>query len=133
MFHLTRYKYFFFGISLAVIVPGLLALIFWGLNLGIDFTGGSTVNVVFASNTVTADQVQRVMVKDHAQDVNVLVTKPLDTKNTPAPSLYAYITFDNTIGKNIEAGLLIRGGTVPGRAAEHIEELRAAGTLVRLL
>lgn len=108
MFHLTRYKYFFFGISLAVIVPGLLALIFWGLNLGIDFTGGSTVNVVFASNTVTADQVQRVMVKDHAQDVNVLVTKPLDTKNTPAPSLYAYITFDNTIGKNIEAEVKTR-------------------------
>jgi phosphatidylserine/phosphatidylglycerophosphate/cardiolipin synthase-like enzyme len=37
------------------------------------------------------------------------------------------------VGKNIEAGLLIRGGTVPGRAAEHIEELQAAGTLVRLL
>jgi phosphatidylserine/phosphatidylglycerophosphate/cardiolipin synthase-like enzyme len=37
------------------------------------------------------------------------------------------------VGKNIEAGLLVRGGTVPGRAAEHIEELQATGTLVRLL
>ena len=88
--------------------PGLLALIFWGLNLGIDFTGGSTVNVVFASNSVTADQVQQVMMKDHAQDVNVLATKPLDAKNTPAPDRYAYITFDNPIGKNIESEVLKR-------------------------
>ncbi|HEU4784462.1 MAG TPA: protein translocase subunit SecF [Ktedonobacterales bacterium] len=108
MFHLTRYKYIFFGISLAVIVPGLLALIFWGLNLGIDFTGGSTVNVVFASNSVTADQVQQVMVKDKAQDVNVLATRPLEVKNTPAPDLYVYITFDHPIGANISAEVLKR-------------------------
>jgi phosphatidylserine/phosphatidylglycerophosphate/cardiolipin synthase-like enzyme len=37
------------------------------------------------------------------------------------------------VGKNIEAGLLIRGGTVPVRAAEHIAELQANRTLVRLL
>jgi hypothetical protein len=37
------------------------------------------------------------------------------------------------VTKNIEAGLVIRGGTVPVRAAEHIAELQAGGTLVRLL
>jgi phosphatidylserine/phosphatidylglycerophosphate/cardiolipin synthase-like enzyme len=36
------------------------------------------------------------------------------------------------VGKNIEAGLLIRGGTVPQRAAEHVEALRASGDLTRL-
>jgi preprotein translocase subunit SecF len=108
VFHLTRYKYVFFGISLAIIIPGLLALIFWGLNLGIDFTGGSTVNVVFASNSVTAEQVKQIMVQDKAQDVNVLATKPLDAKNTPAPDRYAYITFDNTIGENIKSEVLKR-------------------------
>jgi preprotein translocase subunit SecF len=103
VFHLTRYKYIFFGISLVIIIPGLLALIFWHLNLGIDFTGGSTVNVVFASNSVTPDQVKRILVQDKAQDVNVLATKPLDSKNTPAPNRYVYITFDHPIGTNIEA------------------------------
>ncbi len=34
--------------------------------------------------------------------------------------------------RNIEAGLLIRGGTAPARAAEHIAELRAAGVLAPL-
>ncbi|WP_406088481.1 DISARM system phospholipase D-like protein DrmC [Kitasatospora purpeofusca] len=35
--------------------------------------------------------------------------------------------------KNMEAGLLIRGGTVPARAVEHIRQLQSAGTLERLL
>ena len=36
------------------------------------------------------------------------------------------------VTKNIEAGLLIRGGTVPVRAAEHIDALRSSGKLTRL-
>lgn len=36
------------------------------------------------------------------------------------------------VSRNIEAGLLIRGGTAPQRAAEHIAELRARGVLERL-
>lgn len=36
------------------------------------------------------------------------------------------------IGKNIEAGLLVRGGTTPARAAEHLRALQSSGTLERL-
>ncbi|WP_182885193.1 DISARM system phospholipase D-like protein DrmC [Microbispora sp. H10885] len=36
------------------------------------------------------------------------------------------------VAKNIEAGLLVHGGTAPQRAAEHIAELRAKGLLERL-
>jgi phosphatidylserine/phosphatidylglycerophosphate/cardiolipin synthase-like enzyme len=36
------------------------------------------------------------------------------------------------VAKNIEAGLLIRGGTAPLRAAEHVDALRSAGILTRL-
>jgi len=36
------------------------------------------------------------------------------------------------VAKNIEAGLLIRGGTAPVRAAEHVDALRSSGNLVRL-
>ena len=58
MFHLTRYKYWFFGISLLVIVPGLLALIFWHLNLGIDLTGGSLIELRFANGNVSTTAVR---------------------------------------------------------------------------
>jgi phosphatidylserine/phosphatidylglycerophosphate/cardiolipin synthase-like enzyme len=36
------------------------------------------------------------------------------------------------VGANIEAGVLVRGGHAPRRAAEHVAHLVAAGTLVRL-
>jgi len=36
------------------------------------------------------------------------------------------------VSNNIEAGLLIRGGTAPVRAAEHVDALRASGDLIRL-
>lgn len=36
------------------------------------------------------------------------------------------------VGRNVEAGLLVRGGTAPRRAAEHIAELQARGVLARL-
>ena len=41
MLDLVRRRYLWFGISIATIIPGLIALIFWGLNLGIDFAGGT--------------------------------------------------------------------------------------------
>ena len=47
--NLIKYRYIYFGISLLVIIPGVLALIFWGLNPGIDFKGGSLLEVQFAS------------------------------------------------------------------------------------
>jgi phosphatidylserine/phosphatidylglycerophosphate/cardiolipin synthase-like enzyme len=36
------------------------------------------------------------------------------------------------IGKNIEAGILVRGGPAPARAAEHVRQLQACGALERL-
>lgn len=36
------------------------------------------------------------------------------------------------VARNIEAGLLVRGGTAPLRAAEHIAELKSTGALVPL-
>jgi preprotein translocase subunit SecF len=49
--NLIKYRYLYFAISLLVIIPGVLALIFWGLPLGIDFTGGSLLEVQFKSGT----------------------------------------------------------------------------------
>jgi preprotein translocase subunit SecF len=47
--NLIKYRYLYFAISLLVIVPGVLALIFWRFPLGIDFTGGSLLDVQFKS------------------------------------------------------------------------------------
>jgi len=47
--NLIKYRYVYFGISLLVIIPGIIALILWGMPLGIDFSGGSMLEVKFAS------------------------------------------------------------------------------------
>jgi preprotein translocase subunit SecF len=49
MFQIVKRRYLFFGISLLVIIPGMLALLVWGLPLAIDFTGGSLLDVRFES------------------------------------------------------------------------------------
>ncbi len=52
--NIIKYRYIYFAISLLVIVPGLLGLIIWKFPLGIDFTGGSLLEVQFASGKVPA-------------------------------------------------------------------------------
>jgi len=52
-------RYWFFGLSLAVIIPGLIALALGGLKPSIDFTGGTMLELQFASGTApAADQVR---------------------------------------------------------------------------
>ena len=40
-------KYYYFGLSLLVLVPGIISLILFGLNLSIDFIGGSRLTLSF--------------------------------------------------------------------------------------
>lgn len=47
MLNIVRRRYWFFALSLIVIIPGLIALALWGLPLAIDFTGGSLLEVRF--------------------------------------------------------------------------------------
>jgi preprotein translocase subunit SecF len=52
MIDIVKRRYLYFGISLLVIIPGMLALIGWGLPLAIDFRGGSLLDVRFNTGTV---------------------------------------------------------------------------------
>ncbi|KUG04121.1 protein-export membrane protein secf [hydrocarbon metagenome] len=45
----------FYIISLIIIIPGLLSLIFQGLNTGIDFKGGSILHVKISSSVTSAE------------------------------------------------------------------------------
>ncbi|MGD2057414.1 MAG: protein translocase subunit SecF [Anaerolineales bacterium] len=40
-------RYWFFGLSILVIIPGLIGLALWGMPLAIDFTGGSLLEMRF--------------------------------------------------------------------------------------
>lgn len=49
-----------FAISLLVLIPGIISLLMQGLNLGIDFTGGSMIQVQF-EKPATVEQVRGVL------------------------------------------------------------------------
>jgi SecD/SecF fusion protein len=63
-FDIVKNRNWYFLGSLAVIIPGILAILFWGFNLGIDFKGGNVIDVGFAKN-VSQAQVEAVMDKDY--------------------------------------------------------------------
>jgi preprotein translocase subunit SecF len=52
MLNIVARRYWFFGLSLLVIVPGMIALALWGFPLAIDFTGGSLLEVDFPAGQV---------------------------------------------------------------------------------
>jgi preprotein translocase subunit SecF len=50
MLNIVGRRYWYFGFSLLVIIPGVVALALWGLPLAIDFTGGSLLEARFDSS-----------------------------------------------------------------------------------
>jgi preprotein translocase subunit SecF len=54
MLNIVGRRYWYFGLSLLVIIPGMIALALWGLPLAIDFTGGSLLEVRFDSGNPPA-------------------------------------------------------------------------------
>ena len=57
-FDIVRTRNAFFLASLAIIIPGLVAIIAFGFRLGIDFAGGNKLDVTLAQHGVTQSQVQ---------------------------------------------------------------------------
>ena len=49
MFNILGKRYLFFGISLLIILPGFLLAIIYGLNLSVDFTGGTLMELSYSS------------------------------------------------------------------------------------
>jgi preprotein translocase subunit SecF len=47
--NIIKHRYLYFGISLLVIIPGIVALAMWGLPAGIDFSGGRLLEVKLVS------------------------------------------------------------------------------------
>jgi preprotein translocase subunit SecF len=88
MLDIVGKKYYFFGLSLLVIIPGLIALILWGMQLAIDFTGGSMLEIKFDSGSApTVTQVLPVLSQDgfpdsqiqtSENDILVIRTKTMD-------------------------------------------------------
>ncbi|MFX4263173.1 protein translocase subunit SecF [Pelotomaculum propionicicum] len=59
-FHFIKLRKIWYTISILILVPGIISLFLQGLNLGIDFTGGSLLDLKF-SNPTAIEQVRGVL------------------------------------------------------------------------
>lgn len=73
IYRIIQKRKIFLSISSLAIVASILALFFWGLNFGIDFTGGSLLEVEFSNYQPTITEIQ-----DSLQTANLhnLVVQP---------------------------------------------------------
>lgn len=66
-------KYFYFLFSLIVIIPGLVSLFLFGLNLSIDFTGGTRITVSLPKQATqdSANKVRAILEKEKLKVSNI--------------------------------------------------------------
>lgn len=115
-------KYWYFAISLIVIVPGIVSLLLFGFKPSIDFSGGSRLtfsHVAKESDVVSAFVANKVAIVSLQKNGTTLTirTKPIDTKENNAIVAYAqktnpslkedeFATIGPTIGKETTTNAL---------------------------
>ena len=101
MEHLAAKRYLWFALSGLILLPGLISLVVFGLRLGIDFTGGSLIELRFEQPVDT-------------EDVRQILT-----------DLGYGSTLVQTTGSEDENGILIRMPEIQEGSAEKDELYRA--------
>jgi len=76
-FRFMKYKWFYFGLSLFVLIPGMISLLVYKLRLSIDFSGGTLLEIQTAK-PVTADLLHTVAKKQNLE----LASVQTSTENT---------------------------------------------------
>lgn len=82
-------KYWYFAISLLLVIPGIISLMLFGLNLSIDFTGGSRLEyqVSNKSSQIKNDEIKKIIeeqkipvgsIQTAGKDSFLIRTKPLN-------------------------------------------------------
>ena len=114
----------YFLLSLAIILPGIISMLFFGFRLGIDFAGGDQFNIEFQQPTQAA-VIQREMdtfnveaTVQQAGPNNVLITtKPLGTKEETAVRDDLNKKFGGTVASSAFVGPTIAKELVVGAGA----------------
>ncbi|MCB8818207.1 protein translocase subunit SecF [Desulfosporosinus shakirovi] len=82
-FNIVRKRYWWFAISLLIIIPGIISLFMQGLNLGIDYKGGTMLDVTFnkaVSQSAISDTMKSVGLEGHVQLSNSDTTALIRTE-----------------------------------------------------
>jgi len=110
VFNLVKYRYVFLIISLVVIVPGFISFLLYGLNVGIDFAGGSQVEIR-PQQSVTAAQVTNWLKPLKLEDLQIV---PGDDK-TLAANKSVWVRLNTQIDTNVQSSIQ---NTIKGKYPE---------------
>ncbi len=78
MLDIVAKRYWFFGLSLLIIIPGLVFLIGFGLPLGLDFRGGSLLELKFESGKAPQPAEMRALYTEQGFKDSVVQSSGLD-------------------------------------------------------
>lgn len=96
MLNLVKYRKLFLLISLIVIIPGTISLLIFGLNVGIDFAGGTNI-VLRPQHTVTdADTIRNLLKPFNLESEQVVLGK--DSKGATNT---AWVRFDSKLDTSV--------------------------------
>jgi len=123
MEHLASRRKLWYTISLIAIVPGVLSLIFFGLKLGIDFTGGTLWELQF-NQSVQSEQIKEVLARggfddsvvqlssDKGLDNNVAIIRIKELKESSDQKKAIEADFTSSIGPFTELQISTVGSSV---------------------
>ncbi|GCE03897.1 protein translocase subunit SecF [Dictyobacter aurantiacus] len=96
MLNLVKYRKLFLLISLIVIIPGTISLLIFGLNVGIDFAGGTNITLRPQHTIADADTVRNLLAPFKLESEQIVLGK--DTKGATNA---AWIRFDGQVDKSV--------------------------------
>src|SRR3989344_2180319 len=77
-FPIIKFRWLFLAVSGVLIVSSIVALVIWGLHFGVEFTGGSLMNVNFEERVPTREEI---ISKLSDQDLGDIAIQNADEKN----------------------------------------------------
>jgi len=111
VFNLVGKRYIFLFISLLIIVPGTLSLIFKGLDVGIDFAGGSSLQFRPAQHVTSTTQIIDLLDQVGLKDVQVNVGTAAATPGANVAWVRLNTQIDSTVEGDIQADLKTKYGS----------------------
>ncbi|MDR3562727.1 MAG: protein translocase subunit SecF [Negativicutes bacterium] len=83
-FDIIGKRYWFFLLSALIVIPGLISIAVQGFNLGIDFTGGTMLDLKFA-RAVTVSEVREVLKDVHLENSTIQLAS---TSGEASPNVF---------------------------------------------
>lgn len=123
MLNLVARRYLFFGISLLLIIPGLISLFVNGLRVGIDFSGGTLWDVMIPNHTTELSTEEVRQVFESANLEAAVQVSPPDDQNRVFASVRTPEVRESTPEKTQVTDAL--AAAFPGSVLERFETVGA--------